>query len=86
MNCKSNLPHVVRTLDATSGFSNLLDCGKQHRNQDSDDGYHDQQFNKSEARFDPSFGTHFKHLFTFREIVIDSQTPIDHDKRVGEGS
>jgi hypothetical protein len=42
---EANLVHIVSTLGAGCGSTNLLDCGQQQADQYADDGNYNQEFN-----------------------------------------
>ena len=46
---KANILEIVGTLRPPRGLARRLDRRKQQRHEDSDDGDHDEQFNKREA-------------------------------------
>ena len=47
----ADLLQVVDALNRPRPFPGLLQCGQQHRSQDRDDRYHDQQFDQRKAAF-----------------------------------
>lgn len=46
---QSDVLHLAAALSHSSGFAGLLDGWQKERNQDRNDGDHDEKFNQSEA-------------------------------------
>jgi|GEM_PF-5149728 len=63
---ESNLLHIIAALHSSCGFTSGLNCGQKKRNQDTDNGDDDEEFNKGERKYEPCVITHRRRVITRR--------------------